>query len=281
VTQYLSAYQSRDYAADAVRHQFLRQLSERLADTGGAAVTELKQLKERALQRFRSESADPFRILADLRAAIYLNASYAPLLLWALAADSDSAAARSPEPILTSWRSTPTQAPEPPKPRNAAPTPEKPWDYHPFGMFQASDSMVLTEDDFFDYLIATSRLNLLLPTLMGRLLEGSLLFVGFRLDDWRFRVLLRLILSTGGKEQLSRFSHVGVQMEPDDRHLADPQRARKYLESYFAANAETGNPQISIYWGTSTDFLQELQRQLANPAEDAVLVTAQDADDWL
>ena len=39
---------------------------------------------------------------------------------------------------------------------------DKPWTYHMFGSFADPEMMLLTEDDFFDYLIASK--NLLLPS---------------------------------------------------------------------------------------------------------------------
>ncbi len=139
--------------------------------------------------------------------------------------------------------------------------------------------MVLTEDDFFDYLIATSRLQLLLPALVGRLMQSSLLFLGFRLDDWRFRVLFRMIVTSEGNETMKKLSHVGVQVNPDEQSLADAERARKYMESYFNGAGE--GPQISIFWGTAGDFLTQLKQRLAETRDEVVAVVQESADDWL
>ncbi|MGA2373163.1 MAG: CHAT domain-containing protein [Candidatus Korobacteraceae bacterium] len=160
VTQYISTNQDRSYASEAVQNQFLRQISERL-DGGASSNTQrtLSEFLELATQRCLSEGEHPYRILADLPAAIYLNASYEPLLFRSL-----KAASKSPEAIVTSWRGV--EVPKQPQPKNAIPTADAPWVYHVFGLFGKPDTMVLTEDDFFDYLIATSRLDLLLPTLI-------------------------------------------------------------------------------------------------------------------
>jgi hypothetical protein len=155
-----------------------------------------------------------------------------------------------------------------------------PWVYHVFGLFGKPDTMVLTEDDFFDYLIATSRLDLLLPTLVGRMMQSSLLFLGFRLDDWRFRVLFRMIVTRQGTETLKALSHVGVQVNPDEQSFADVERARKYMESYFQGGQDA--PDISIYWGSAAEFLKELNQRLAETQQEApAVVAAGGNDDWL
>ena len=274
VTQYISTSQDRSYASEAVQKQFLRQISERLE--GGAnsnAQKTLPEFLELATQRCLSEQGNPYRIIADLPAAIYLNASYEPLLFRSL-----KAAGKSPEAILTSWRGT--EVPKQPQPTNAIPTAETPWVYHVFGLFGKPDTMVLTEDDFFDYLITTSRLDLLLPTLVGRLMQSSLLFLGFRMDDWRFRVLLRMILTRQGTETMKELSHVGVQVNPDEQSFADVERTRRYIEGYFQEGKSA--PKISIYWGSSTDFLRQLQKNLAELSKDEIPVAAPvGGDDWL
>ena len=54
------------------------------------------------------------------------------------------------------------------------------------------ESMVLTEDDYLDFLVSITREPDLLPHLVQRALAGtSLVFLGYRLADWDFRVIHR------------------------------------------------------------------------------------------
>jgi hypothetical protein len=48
--------------------------------------------------------------------------------------------------------------------------------------------------------------------------------------------------------------HVAVQLEPEEGLGADPVRASRYLEKYFNAS----ELKIEIYWGSTEDFLQQL-----------------------
>lgn len=284
VSQFISANQNRTYALEAVQGQFLKQIMDRMggAAAGGAAPPTLATLLDQATAR---NTHDPFRLLAELPAPIYLNAGYTPLMARAL-----RAAGKNPEQIFTDWKSKPTPAgttetqaaslvPRKPQPANLFPSPEAPWVYQMFGGFARREMMVVTEDDFFDYLIATSRLDLLLPSLVGRLMQSSLLFLGFRLDDWRFRVLFRMIVTSQGNETMKEFPHVGVQINPDEQSLADAERARKYLESYFRGMG--AGPQISIFWGTPDDFLNQLRVHLSETNDNVVPVLAENEDDWL
>jgi hypothetical protein len=45
---------------------------------------------------------------------------------------------------------------------------------------------------------------------------------------------------------------VAVQLDPDDGRNTDPRRVRRYLEDLFKQS------RISIYWGSTQDFLKEL-----------------------
>ena len=75
---------------------------------------------------------------------------------------------------------------------------------------------MLTEDDYLDFLVAIARDAALLPHQIQRALAGtSLLFVGYRLADWDFRVIHRgLVAAT--EASLRRLS-VTVQLAAEDR----------------------------------------------------------------
>jgi hypothetical protein len=272
VAQFISTNQDRSYASDAVQNQFLQQISERLERGANSNQKSPFALLDFATQACLSDQDHPYRILSDLPASIYVNASYDPLLFRSL-----KAVGRNPEAILTSWRGI--DIPKQPQPKNTRPATETPWVYQIFGLFGKPDTMVLTEDDFFDYLIASSRLDLLLPTLIGRLMQSSLLFLGFRLDDWRFRVLFRLIATCPGAETMKELSHVGVQVNPDEQSFADVERTRSYIESYFRGGKSA--PEVSIYWGSCADFLRQLRVNLAESSKEEPTAASVRGDDWL
>jgi len=136
------------------------------------------------------------------------------------------------------------------------PTEQNPLIYHLFGHLKEPDSVVLTEDDYFDYLIGVTRDKDLIPPIVRRALaDTALLFLGFRMEDWDFRVLFRSLMSQEGRRRRSRYAHVAVQIDPEEGRIQEPERARRYLESYFQG------ADISIYWGSVFDFVRELQER--------------------
>ena len=212
-------------------------------------LDEREQLLAMAVEKCRADPNNPYRILSGLAASIFVNASYETLLNEVIAAT-----AKKPQKIAVPWLgSGVTQAPRPATP----PTPDTPWVYQIYGDFDDEDSRVVTEDNFFDYLITATRDNLLDQVIPKLLDNKSLLFLGFRLDDWRFRVLFRLILSYEGAKLIqSDLPHVGVQVNPEEQSVSDVRRTIQYMERYFSSK---NSPEISIYWGSATDFLKQLR----------------------
>ena len=74
------------------------------------------------------------------------------------------------------------------------------------------------------------------------------------MDDWNFRVLFRSMMSQEGGGRRRGYTHVAVQIDPEESRILEPERARRYLEQYF------GDASISIYWGGAHDFVKELQQ---------------------
>jgi hypothetical protein len=224
--------------------------------------------------------ADPLRVAASLNASVYVTASSDSLFEEVLrAVPLPDGSAREVMPLIMNWRDERrlvradeggravygrTQTEQ----FAGDPKPQHPCLYYLFGKRapEHESSWVLTEDDVVDYLIQTSKYDLIPQVVADALGSRSLLFLGFPLDDWKFRVLFRMILAIEGNAQLGRFSHVGVQVDPDQSSLADVARAKRYLEDYYRRpSVMRGNlvqPKISIYWGTSADFLNELNQHL-------------------
>lgn len=225
--------------------------------------------------------SDPLRIAASLNASVYVTASSDPLFEAILAETPlPDGTKKQITPLLMNWRDerrlvdTNNNSGKAIYSRSQTeqftgdPSPKNPCLYYIFGK-RSEDreaSWVLTEDDVFDYLIQSSKYDLIPQVVADALGSRSILFLGFSLDDWKFRVLFRMILAIEGNAQLAQFSHVGVQIDPDQSTLADIARAKAYLEDYYKTpNVMRDNlvkPRISIYWGTASDFLRQLNGKL-------------------
>jgi len=132
---------------------------------------------------------------------------------------------------------------------------EKPLVYHLFGTFSTTKSLVLSEDDYFAWLRSWMKQvdkgvgipDCIKPPLM----DSSLMFLGYGFDDWEFRMIFQAIKGFEGTGQpFSR--HVGVQLEPGALRI-EPDAAQEYLEDYLGAD------HLDVYWGSSAEFLEELQ----------------------
>ncbi len=199
-----------------------------------------------------SSKRDPLRIVAGFDARVFVNAGYDTLLEAYVREAEFEGNKKEPIALTTQW--DPVKVPE----FMGDATVQKPFVYYVFGNRRKADdsTWVLTEDNFFDYLIRATGYKLM-PGVVGEALaDGSLLFLGFPLDDWKFRVLFRMIFSQEGGKQRSKYKHVAVQVDPAETTLANARMAKEYLRQYFTPM------DINIYWGTAADFLRQLQSQL-------------------
>jgi len=127
--------------------------------------------------------------------------------------------------------------------------------FHLHGYNPLAESLVITEDDYMDFLVNISVDDQLIPPVIRKAFMGtSMLFVGYRIADWNFRVLLRS-LSRYMESGLQR-THFAVITPPQ---TADDLRAKaqEYLSKYYE------NIDVRVFWGTATEFLGQLRQRLA------------------
>ena len=199
---------------------------------------------------------EPYALLADLRLPIYITTNYDDFMYEALA-DRGRAPQRAICPWYTTNRKEVQQA-------NALfsekkvfnPDSTRPIVYHLHGHRSVPESLVLTEDDYIDFLVRISGDSALLPPIIqSSLTNKMLLFVGYSLADWTFRVIFRGLLAT--RPPLATHAHVSVQLPPHGQGPDDerPLRVQEYLDSYF----ERQN--IWICWENARAFTAELRRR--------------------
>jgi hypothetical protein len=261
VTEYMAVKESRYNVIrtyqDQLLHDLIEQHREWLPPNEIPPVVKkpkLGRLLALVGEHLRENENDGYSILAALPASVYVTTNYDPLLEWALRAKE-----RDPQQLLTRWRHKKT-AEASSSQTIAPPSVKAPLVYHVYGAFGAEtdDGLVLTEDDYFDYLIETAAAKLMPAVVESALVDNSLLFLGFRLTDWHFRVLFRLMMNLPGRERLKQYCHVAVQLDPDMQSMTDVERAKDFLAEYFGKEAN-----IDIYWGSSEEFLVALRDELA------------------
>jgi len=196
---------------------------------------------------------DPHQVLATLELPVYLTTNYDGLMTQAL-----KERGKSVQESICIWNTT-VSAFLPPRftlDPNYTPTPDNPLVYHLHGHHEFPESLVLTEDDYLDYLIRIAHDKDLLPLVVRKaFMSASLLFVGYRIADWNFRVLFRSLV-TYLEYALGR-SHYSVQSIPraDELSEQDKKRAQDYLIRYF------DRQNITVFWGYSQEFTAELGRR--------------------
>jgi hypothetical protein len=255
VAQYLTVNQYQRAPYDELEEYLQREIQSRYAESlpndlrqGRVPLAELVEAVGARLRR--DYPYEPHQALAKLPLPIFITTNPDVLLTSAL-----KDAGKDPQVVLCPWNEYIEQVEtiydrEP----DYFPTPERPLVYHLFGRIDEPDSIVLTEDDYFDFLIGVTGNKDLIPSSVRRALaDTALLFLGFQMDDWNFRVLFRSILSQQGGSRRDRYAHIAAQIEPEEGRILEPERARRYLENYFAKGAD-----ISLYWGSPEDFIKEL-----------------------
>lgn len=206
------------------------------------------------LQRSQNKQ-DPHRLLARLPIPVFINANRDNFLLDALVD-----AGKRPQVCLCTWLvnyDMPVHL-GPKLPENYIPSPEEPLIFHVFGNFKHPRSLVLTEDDYFDFLMAVTRnehsRQASIPGMVTEALASSgLLLLGFQPDDWDFRVLLKGVLKQPGSQMSNDYTRVAVQMSPTEGSIIDPDRATHYLQTYFQSQGK-----LTTFWGAAQDFLNDL-----------------------
>lgn len=258
VAQYLSVEQDDQYPLESLEESIYQTLKTRfpgILPAGKERIT-LDEMIQQAGSSHRKGAFEPHRMLAKLPLPVYITANYDHLL-----EDALLEANRKPEVVVCPWFRDADDILTVYDREKYIPTLERPLVFHLFGQFEHPRSVVLTEDDFFDYLLGVARNKDRIPDDVRRALANStLLFIGFQLEDWNFRVLLRSIvyLAAEGSVRRSEFKHIAAQIEPEEGSILEPDGARRYIEKYFSHDAN-----VSLYWGNVEDFLNELQQRWA------------------
>lgn len=261
VTQYISVNQDLNTLytqvdgmfRNALQQRFVADLPDSLKTKNADVLNLFTQVGIKARARDANES---HRVLANLPTRIYITTNFDNMM-----ADALKEAGKAPEVVICPWRDG-LMLDESVYDREPGyiPSVERPLVYHLFGHLSMPDSMVLTEDDYFEFLIGFTANKkrtpqVIPPAVLRAFTDSALLVLGFRLEDWSFRAMFRTVMVQQGAGRRARYSHVGVQLEPEDIRNQNPTRARKYLEKYF------GQAEINLYWGKSPDFLNDLARQ--------------------
>jgi hypothetical protein len=145
--------------------------------------------------------------------------------------------------------------------KQAEPAVQQPIIFHLHGHMALPESLVLTEDDYLEFLVELTRDRKLIPLqIREAIAESSLLFVGYRLSDWTFRVIFRSIsnllpFNVRGK-------HISVQLEPPKDTTLPPEKRDAFQEKtkeYLRKSLQLQD--VEVFWISADEFATELNRR--------------------
>lgn len=201
-----------------------------------------------------SASNDPYGVLSRLPVSIYITTNYDDYMASAL-----KAVGRDPQTILCPWnhelRTYGRQSVK-------DPTYEAPWVYHLHGHHSVPESMVLTEDDYTDFMVNVSNRPDLFHHRIERILgRDTLLLIGYSLRDYTFRVLFRGLVAP--REQSITRSGITVQLPKPPVFPAENDPAQAVLDRYFRLNEQYfRNMNFRVFWGDMSAFLEKLETEM-------------------
>jgi hypothetical protein len=266
VAQYFQVHEKNDIAQAKTKYlNFLKTylLENTLDEDYQSTVAQLKlRTQERTFSDIASQldyprlppsSGDPLRHLANLPLPVYVTTSYYSFLERAL-----ELAGKQPRTQVCSWSGGKARKLEHLPDPNFLPTPESPAVYHLFGLENYPPTLVLSEDDYMNFLISvaedTNTQNPGIPLrLREALAESRLILLGYNLQDWEFRVLFRFILKFR-KTEISPRSTL-IQLKPRSKKIEDERRSLDYLHRYFDIK------QFGVKWTTAERFIQKLTEE--------------------
>lgn len=262
VAQHLAYRNSPSFVVDALREYVVRYLRRKFHDQ---LTPELmtEPVRDGLVDRMVSHigaglrKADPNEVhtlLARMPVPIYVNANRDNLLHDALVEQG-----KKPHIQLCTWRSSGDQgiAHGPQAEPEYVPSVDEPLIFHVFGNYHYPESLVITEDDYFEFLMevtrnATQEKTRIPPAVARAIASSGWLLLGFQVEDWDFRVVLGSVLRQPGRVLSFWRTSVAIQMNPTDERIA-PERTYKYLRKYLEAQSH-----VDLFWSSPEQFMTQL-----------------------
>ena len=199
-----------------------------------------------------TDPMEPHRVLADLDLRMYMTTNYDDFMFQALKATHR----KEPQWECCHWHAGLRHEPSIFEAANVRINAANPLVYHFHGHVNELNSMVVSEDDYLDFLANLAEDKKLIPPLIQQTLaQSSLLFMGYRVYDWDFRVLFRSLAPFIKRSDIKRQEkvNVAVQLVPlsDDAQQDQITEAMNFLDKYF------DDYDVRVFWGDCHQFAAE------------------------
>jgi hypothetical protein len=257
MTQYLNVTDEVGADSRAVKEDYINFTKNRLfdlAEADGVSPDILAELEEEFDDVLFSEFSQrlgyprfdqdlhPLLILAEFPLPIYLTTGYHDFLEVAL-----RRVGKRPRTEICRWHKAVEGIPLL-LPDDYQPTVEEPLVYHLHGYDAFPGSLVITEDDYMEFLVAISQnvgrgADPIPRRVRHAMADSSLLLLGYDLDLWDFKVLFWGLIKPRPIQQTS----VAIQIETSEAE-------RDYLQRYM------DEFEFKVYWGSVSQYLRELRQ---------------------
>lgn len=233
--------------ADDERQNFLDRVEDELLD-----ITFSETAGRLDYPKYDNDLENPLFILASLPIPIYITTSYYDFIERELIR-----VGKSPRSEVCYWhddlQDVPSVFQQNPE---YEPSEQEPLVYHLNGLDKFPTSMVLTEDDYLDFLVRVAQDLEVVPRRISQaLVDSSLLLLGYKLEDWNFKTMFRGLISS--KRDSRRRLSVSIQIPAETGE--DAAEGQKEVADFLAKYFTKAN--FDVYWGTAEQFMQTLWQE--------------------
>jgi hypothetical protein len=279
VTQYISALRSptimlravlRETALQVLRHygdvipELLKgmTLEQRLAQDAGLETEAGAMIEQVWRRRCDEDPREPYRLLARMPFKAYISTNPDRLIELAL---NQFASVHPPGPRQPVVWHCGKEGSDTWLPKDF-PNILNPLVASIYGTFDDAENLVLTEGDYYHHLVMSETSEMASVKELNRIFTNSaLVFLGFRLHEWDFRIFFRRLRELKTFAHLDEYQHVAVQIDPSSSGgLATASEVRKFLKKFL------NNEHIDIFEGSVEQFVRTLYDRLVTRAATAV-----------
>jgi hypothetical protein len=136
---------------------------------------------------------------------------------------------------------------------------DKPIVYHLHGNLDHIESMVVTEDDYIDFMKTMTKPDKIPEAIQSAFSVNSLLFVGYSLRDLNFRLLMGILNDYLGISMAN--VHISIQLPDWPKDEEKKKGAMRYMSKYFE---RFQGYKIRVSWGDCRTFTEELEQRLVD-----------------
>jgi hypothetical protein len=219
----------------AFQSQYLETVSEEFDD-----LTFSTLLQRLGYNGIPKEIENPWRVLAEFPLPVYLTTCCHDLLQVAL-----REAGKKPRTQICPWADLRVESVFDGR---YVPSKDEPLVYHLHGRDDYPESLVLTENDYLEFLTKVTRdqgnnsIDIIPPIVREVLNSSSLMLLGYSLRRWEFNALFWALIKPRTRHYNSI---VSIQLESNE---FEQRYVQEYLRLY----------QFEVYWGAAIDHLREL-----------------------